>query len=437
MKVLVTGLCTLHWGRLQYGNIGNYYIMEPLFRELHRVFPGDEIVTTFQMTNDFIEKEKVTVVPMELYYAWKEEDIPNAEKDYRSAINFSNKTEYENTEYIQLIRNCGLVINVSGDMWGDNAEHVGKSRFYVDLLKMRTAQLLGVKTVLFAGTPGPFTDDKTLNFAKEVYANFDLVINREPTSTQNMEKWGFKSTHVADYACPAFLYEPKISEKEQEEIERIMSCDEQGKLNIGFTIGGFNMPIGPYDMWPREDWQYTIWAECIEYIINKYHARVILISHTNGFELPPNFKLINGRDYPILSQLSDVVRKRGNISNENDLVCLDGPYLPNMTKKIIGSFDMMVAGRVHASVAAISQCVPTVFLTYEQSFIPSTKMYGFSSLAGVGELVCEPGNIEQIKEKIDYSFSNLSEIRTRLQTNIPLVKKKARLAFDDMKKMVE
>ena len=85
MKILVTGLCTLHWGRLQFGNIGNYYIIEPLFRELHRVFEGAEIITTFQMTDEFIRKEKVEVVPMDLYYAWKESDVTTAQREFRLA----------------------------------------------------------------------------------------------------------------------------------------------------------------------------------------------------------------------------------------------------------------------------------------------------------------------------------------------------------------
>ena len=68
-SILVTGLCTLHWGRLQYGNIGNYYIVEPLFRQLHKHFPDYKIVTTFQMDEQFIRKEDIEVVPMELYYA--------------------------------------------------------------------------------------------------------------------------------------------------------------------------------------------------------------------------------------------------------------------------------------------------------------------------------------------------------------------------------
>ena len=274
MKILVTGLCTLHWGRLQFGNIGNYYIIEPLFRELHRVFKDAEIITTFQMTDDFIEKEKITVVPMDLYYAWKENDVELAQKEFEMVSNPDNEMS-EDTPYIELVKKCSLVINVSGDMWGDNAEHVGKSRFFVDLLKMRTAQMLGAKTVLFAGTPGPFTDDKTREFAKEVYRNFDLVINREPMSTNNMKKWGFTSKCVKDFACPAFLYTPELSEADNEKVNHLLDRKGTDKPIVGFTIGGFNMPIGPYDMWPREEWQYDVFAQVIEHIINDLGAKVV------------------------------------------------------------------------------------------------------------------------------------------------------------------
>ena len=94
---------------------------------------------------------------------------------------------------------------------------------------------------------------------------------------------------------------------------------------------------------------------------------------------------------------------------------------------------MMVTGRVHASVAAVSQNVPTVFINYEGSFIPSTKMYGFANLAGVGELVCEPKDLEKIEHTIDYCINNLSEIHERLEKNIPNIKAMARNAFDEMK----
>lgn len=436
MKIFVTGLCTLHWGRLQYGNIGNYYIIEPLFRELHRVFPEAEIVTTFQMTEEYAITEKITVLPMEWYYAWNEHDLADAKMEYEQALMIKNGATMEVTPYMRTVLGSTVVINVSGDMWGDNAEHVGKNRFAVDLYKMRTAQLLGSRTVLFAGTPGPFYTCNDIEFAKEVYKNFSLVINREPTSTHNLKEWNFESDKVKDFACPAFLYKPELTQTEKYKLNKLFESLGDNKKVVGFTIGGFNLPVGPYDMWPREEWQYEVFAEAIEHTINKYNCRIVLISHTNGFELPPNFKLINGRDYPILNQLKEIIVKRGMV-NPEDLVLLNGPYLPKITKAIIGCFDMMITGRVHASVAAISQLIPTVFINYEGNFIPSTKMYGFADLAGVGKLVCEPGDKEKLISNIDYCMEHLEDIHGILAANIPDIQRKAHEAFDEIRKLCE
>lgn len=432
MKILVTGLCTLHWGRLQYGNVGNYYIIEPLFRELHRIFPEAEVLTTFQMTEEFAQREDITVLPMKLYYAWREDELALAREEYETVAAGSNYP----SEYAKLLKRIDLLINFSGDMWGDNAEHVGKDRFAVDLYKMRTAQLLGVRTVLFAGTPGPFYDDTTREFAKKVLSGFDLVVNREPTSSANLKKWDFEMAKVRDFACPAFLYQSESETVVSKIIRDENIFQRDHRKIVGFTIGGFNLPVGPYDMWPREEWQYEAFVEAIEHIVENLGARVLLISHTNGFLLPPDFKLINGRDFPILKQLQEILLKRGRVKKD-DVLCVEHPHLPAVTKGIIGQCDMMVTGRVHASVAAISQYVPTVFISYEKSFVPSTKMYGFASLVGLGKYVCEPSDKEGICNAVDQCWENLDKIREQLHIEIPKVQKKAHDAFDEMVKIVK
>ena len=64
-NILLIGQCTLHWGRMEFGNIGNYYIIEPFVRELHRVFPQTKISTTFQMSDRFCQDEQVEVLPID------------------------------------------------------------------------------------------------------------------------------------------------------------------------------------------------------------------------------------------------------------------------------------------------------------------------------------------------------------------------------------
>ena len=189
-KILVTGLCTLHWGRLQYGNIGNYYIIEPLFRLLHKYFPEYRILTTFQMTQDFAEKENVEVLPMNLYYNWdSENDLKNAFQDVEKANAYMIEKNCTLTEYDRTVLECEFILNVSGDMWGDNAEHVGHQRFWVDCLKMRAAQILGIKTILYAVTPGAFDKVEDRKLALQVFKDFSLVVIREKLSRENLIKW--------------------------------------------------------------------------------------------------------------------------------------------------------------------------------------------------------------------------------------------------------
>lgn len=432
-SILVTGLCTLHWGRLQYGNIGNYYIVEPLFRQLHKHFPDYKILTTFQMDEQFILKEDIEVLPMQLYYAWNEEDVTNAYKDVEIAEKVSNHVKCELTPWIKALLNCEYVINVSGDMWGDNAEHVGHKRFLVDCLKMKAAQILHKKTILYAVTPGPFSDEEERPLAKEVFNKFNLVLIREKVSLDNLMKWGFSTEHVVWAPCPSFLFEVNENYKSKW-TKSIEDSHAKKRKVIGMTFGGFNMPCGPYDMWPRAEEQYRVYVELAEYVMNVLRADIVIFSHTNGFNLPPHFQLKCGRDYMILEQFYHILLKR-NPKYEEYIKLIDEPLLPCDIKKVIGGLDMLITGRVHASVAATSQCIPTVYIEYDRRVIYSDKMTGFSAQLGMEEFVCEPQNGEVLKEKVAECFNNLDSVKIRLEEVIPVIKEEAQSAFEMIKEI--
>lgn len=36
--IFVIGQCSLHWGRMEFGNIGNYYVIEPFLRNCTKFF---------------------------------------------------------------------------------------------------------------------------------------------------------------------------------------------------------------------------------------------------------------------------------------------------------------------------------------------------------------------------------------------------------------
>lgn len=433
-SILVTGLCTLHWGRLQYGNIGNYYIVEPLFRELHRHFPEYNILTSFQMDAKFVESENIEVLPMELYYAWKEEtDLLNAETDVSVAEQYVRGEECKLSPYVEALLKCEYVINVSGDMWGDNAEHVGHNRFLVDCLKMKAAQILKRKTVLYAVTPGPFSKKEENTLAREVFEGFSLVVIREKISKTNLAKWNFPVENVVWAPCPSFLFEPNY-EYESEWTKAIDLSHQNGHKVAGVTFGGFNMPYGPYDMWPREPEQYDVFLKLAKYMIEDLGLDIIIFSHTNGFDLPPKFKLINGRDYMILEQFCHLLIEN-NPEYKEHVTLINEPLLPKDIKRVIGKLDMLLTGRVHASVAAASQCIPTVYMEYDRNVIYSDKMLGFSSMLEMQELVCTPGDLEVLKSKVQNCYLKQQEIKAKLQKVVPQIQREADAIYEKIKEL--
>lgn len=434
MNILLIGQCTLHWGRMEFGNIGNYYIIEPFVRELHRVFPNATIKTTFQMSEEFCIREKVKVLPMDNYYGWTGNDLDVALREIGIAEKYAKTGVFEEvTPYIEAVMDADLIIDYSGDIWGDNANLLGRNRFLVGLYKDLVAQKLSKTIVMLAGSPGPFSDSKSREIAKEVFKGFDIVTNREPLSKDILDENGFDVQHVQSLACPSFLFQPSKSScintlLKKEKI--IGSCEPV----IGFVLCGWNFTQGPFDKWPRDDEEYTAFAEAVEFISESIGAKVYLMSHSNGFPIPPKeFKLIHGRDYPIIKQLQRVVNQRGIAKN---VFALDDVYDAWTTKAIIGHFDMLVGGRVHSTVASTSQCVPTVIIDYGHE-PKAHKLRGFAKVTSMDKYVADPSKEYDLINKIDKCWNERDIIRSKLEDIIPTVKKMASQNFDALPELIK
>ena len=127
----------------------------------------------------------------------------------------------------------------------------------------------------------------------------------------------------------------------------------------------------------------------------------------------------------ILEQFYQILVKK-NKNYKEHITLINEPLLPCNIKRVIGSLDMIVTGRVHASVAATSQCIPTVYMEYDRRVIYSDKMTGFSAQLGMEEFVCEPQNLKELKEKVTECFNHLDSVKARLENIIPIIKEEAK-----------
>lgn len=433
MRIFVIGQCTLHWGRMEFGNIGNYYVIEPFFKELHRVFPNAEIVTTFQMSEQFCKMVDITCVPMDEYYGWKDDDLSNAYKDFAIANVYHTTGQIiEHTPFVDDVIKSNLVIDYSGDIWGQNADLVGENRFLVGLLKDRAAQLLGVPTVMLAGSPGPFNRNESLPFAKEVFSNFKFVTNREPISKDILADFGFDTSRVYSLACPAFIFEQDT----QDSIKPLLKgthLEKKAKPIVGFMLCGWNMLKGPYSRTDWQDVEFKVYVDLLTTLIKKYNVDVCLMSHSNGFELPPHFKPIPGRDYPIAEQLCRLM-KGTDVGDSVSL--LEGVYTPGQTKAIIANFDMVISGRVHGAIAALSQNIPTVIIDYGHE-PKAHKLRGFSIVAGCEDYFADPSKGNELIEKACKCWEQKDTIKKTLEARKKDIDAQVRKNFDLLKNIVQ
>ena len=424
-QILIIGQCTLHWGRMEFGNIGNYYIARPMFQQLRRVFPEHVIATTMQFSDAFCEEFSIKTLPMELYYDFNStNNLENAIAEYESVLNSEADI---NSEYIEEVKASELVIDFSGDIWGENADFLGKDRFLTGCYKDMTAQKL-TKTVMLAGSPGPFSE-QVLEIAKKAYKGFDFVTNREPISTELLIEQGFDVTNTKNYACPSFLFEK--GEESDESLQNLFSSCI-GKKKVGFILCGWNFKKGPFDLWPRDNSEYKCFVKVLEQVIDNHDACIYLMSHANAFDIPPKpFLLKQGRDFPIAKQLFEILKNDGYADN---VKLLDGVYSPEQTKAIISNFDVLISGRMHGAVAGLSQQIPTLIIDYGHE-PKAHKLQGMAELIGE-DIIVDPNNFEEMIQKAELLIESHKDVERRLGTQIEVIKESARLQFDEIRNLV-
>jgi len=427
MEIFVIGQTTMDMYRIEFGNIGNYYILEPLFRELHKLFPEVKIKTTLQLTERFCKAENVVSLPISLYYDSEKNNKKIVEKEIEIAKEYSKYgTLVDSTPYIDEVMKSDLVIDFSGDIWGENSNLLGEDRFYIGVAKDFISQLLGKFTVLFASSPGPFDGKDHFELAQNVFANFDLVANRERVSRNILVENGFDVSKVKSYVCPAFLFEGGIASDDL--IDKYIN--NSSRKTVGFILTGFNFEEGPHNKWPRCDREYDNFLELIEFLAIEKDCDVCLMSHANGFKLPPTpFIQIPGSDFKHVKKLYDLLTQK-DIADQVLLVeeILD----PWTTKGFISNFDMLISGRIHGAVAGLSQTIPTTIIDYGHE-PKAHKILGFAKNIGVEKFMMNPTDIQDMKNKVSLCFDNLEEEKERLMAEIPKAKNKAIDAFKDLK----
>lgn len=241
-----------------------------------------------------------------------------------------------------LIKSADLVISTGGDTFGK--DYGGFQNYLTPLTEAARA---GVPYVFLGHSIGPFVDESLRQLFTEVARNAALITCRETMSLQYVTgTLGISAERVHLVSDVAFLLKPS----DRSRAEKILSEHgiQPGEPLIALSISGGISQFSGLD--PTQ--HRKRWAELIKYLELETKSRIVIVPHVwNPSDLPSNNDMVASREVLQLAK-------------DSQAILLGGDHTASEYKSIIGIADFVIAERMHASIAGLSQEIPTVPISY-------------------------------------------------------------------------
>jgi len=314
----------------------------------------------------------------------------------------------------ELLR-CDMVCDMTG---GDSFSDIyGLPRFLRGYLLKRVCQMTGKPFILLPQTYGPFKSRLTRNLARQILYKTNTIYSRDREGLAVVKKLIGPSQKIT--LCPdvAFIMDPirpntaQTSHLEQLKTER--------KRIVGLNISGL-LYHGGYtrdNMFGLACEYHTLVRGIVSNFAQQADQYVLLVPHV----LPADDLAVEDDSLAALKVLKDLP-----VDLQDRVIVLEKGYDQNETKYIIGLCDFFLGARMHATIAALSQCVPAVGLAY------SRKFNGVFETAGVADCVLDLRllNNGQVLDGIQLIFSRREKIHEYLAQTMPSVRSQVFNLFD-------
>jgi polysaccharide pyruvyl transferase WcaK-like protein len=268
-------------------------------------------------------------------------------------------------------------------------------------------------------TIGGFTSLPNRLLAKILFSKYKLILAREKLTKSRLLEFGLPDTKVKIVPDPAFLFEPISAENAASILtERGFSLRES---LIGINPSGF-IPrfLFPEEMpseKPKRFW--TLMALVADFCVEEWGAEVCLIPHS----------LV-----PWENDEEACVKIYERVSHKDKIRPISGKLRADEIKGIISLCELFVASRMHAAIASVSTCVPTICLTYGKKFEGIIgEMCGLEDYLVKGEGQDLGALLEALKTKLRKASKEQREIREKLKMKVQEINKMAFLYGDFVK----
>ena len=322
--------------------------------------------------------------------------------------------------YCRAYFSSDIVLDLSGDSFSD------KGAFsLINMLGILIALVLRKPVAIYSQSIGPFRK-LTMPLAKLCLNRARLITVREEISRRYLERIGVNKTPICQAADCAFALSPVTPEKAREILDKEGIRRNNSPL-VGVSVSGVmaglterntsNLPA-PEN---KGNSYFTLIAQLVNFLTENMQMQVVLIPHV----IAPSWWLPDDRC--ICREIHRLVKDRAKSG------FIGGDYTPEELKGVIGRCDLFIGSRMHANIAALSMCVPTIALGW------SHKYKGVMERLGLGEYVCEFNtvNLERLLSKVSDVWTRREEIRGLLASKMKEERKSVHLSAKLIKELID
>lgn len=268
--------------------------------------------------------------------------------------------------------------------------------------------LLGKDLVLLPQTIGPFKTGLGKAIARYILKGSKKIYSRDHEGFETVCELIVKGSDQLEFCYDmGFVLEPRIGAEKK---PRWLGAFEQNISLVGLNISGL-LYIGGYtgkNMFGLKTDYRRLVFDIINYFIDEQGARILLVPHVFGATDNKESDIAACRD--IYRKLDKRVQPQLNMIEEG--------YDHHEIKALIGHCNFFIGSRMHACIAALSQCIPAVGLAY------SRKFRGVFASIEMHELVADlrEDDHRTVLKHIDWCYRHRIEIGSKLHEKMPLVR---------------
>ena len=304
------------------------------------------------------------------------------------------------------------VISTGGDVFSSyyrNLEH--------HLTFIRSATRARKPVILLAHSIGPFKSEREQKLFEDAMRKVPLITIRESLSFEYVCKMDLENTNVELTADTAFLLPPANSKI----IDRLWQVYH---LPFDKPVVGIAPSQGiTYYSKSSYEAHLKVLRDLIQYLTRKLDFHVILIPHVRE-------NYVNNNDSILCSQIYR------SLDFPSDVTVISLEHSTEELKGLIKRCDLIIAERMHAAIAALSQSIPALVIGY------SIKARGilrdiFGDDINKYLVEIDTLSVQSLKYKVQQILEEQNTISAHLKRIMPRITKFAMKNFDLLEKLLK